>query len=123
MLIGNEDGSNTAGPLDVLCILHDAEGSKRFHPAFIEERPMPGPIQPPKDMTFARMESKMHHTGGFATLEEAQASLRDDLSKRILCRNVIYKPIPWDGVPFVCIWPMRDGNLDIEGLPSLARGK
>lgn len=121
MMIGNEDGTFTAGPLDVLCILqHEKTG--RFHPAFVEERPLPGPVPSPKDMTFARMKSKMHHTTGFDTLEAAVTDLREDLAKKLSCRSVLEKPLLWNGVPFACIWPVKDGSLDLEHAPQHVGG-
>lgn len=121
MMIRNEDGTFTAGPLDVLCILY-VEKTGRFYPAFVEERPLPGPVPDPKDMSFARLKSKMSHTSGFDTLEAAQKSLREDLAKKLSCRNVHEKPIQWDGVPFACVWPVRDGNLDLDHAPEFVGG-
>lgn len=113
-MIPNDDGTYTIGPLDILCILHDEINSGRFHPAMLEERPMPGTLECIEDMTFARLKSKMHHTTGFGTLEEARANLRDDLSRRLRCDNVWYDPLPWDGDPFVCILPVENGKI---GMP------
>lgn len=121
MMIQNDDGTFTAGPLDVLCILH-VEKDGRFYPAFVEERPLPGPVPDPKDMTFARLKSKMSHTSGFATLEEAKVSLREDLAKKLSCLNVLEEPILWDGIPFACIWPVKDGHLDMEHAPKYVGG-
>lgn len=109
MLIENGDGTYTAGPLDVLCILHD-ETKGTFHPAFFEEAPMPGPVQDVRDLTFVRLKSKMHHTTGFPSHAEALANLTESLAARIHvpAENVWSDPKNWDGdlaqVWVVCNW-------------------
>lgn len=98
MLLPHGDGTFTAGPLDVLCILHDATSGK-FHAAFFEEAPFPGPIQDVREVAVVRLRCKMTHTGGALTLEGAQAQLAD-LGKRIHVVPQNYwsnSAEPWNG--------------------------
>lgn len=98
MLFQNNDGTHTAGPLDVLAILHDVERGT-YHAAFFEESPMPGPIKHVSELEVVRLRSKMHHTGGAPDLAGAQAHL-DELAKRIRVpeTNVArQKAFAWDG--------------------------
>ncbi len=109
MLINNGDGTMTAGPLDFICILRDVRGA-RFHPCFVEERPMPGPVKSIADTPFIRAKSKMHHTTGFGTFEEAQRNVLEDFAKKIVLppANVgTKKAINWDSadVAFVVVLP------------------
>ena len=67
MLSNNGDGTYTLGPADVMCIFKLPTG--RHHVAILEESPMPGPPQPLDALSFLRLRSKMHHTGGAETLE------------------------------------------------------
>lgn len=81
MLIEKSDGSGTylGGPADVAMIVQIGE---RFHVCFLEEYPLPGQSQPVEELAVIKLKSKMHHTVGAATLEEAQAQL-DDLRTKI----------------------------------------
>jgi len=98
MLVSNGDGTYIGGPLDMCIVLHDVE-TGRFHPAFFEEHPMPGPVLPSEDVEVVRLKSNMHHTEGFATKDEAVANMKDDLAKKIQLQplNIVEKPIEWDG--------------------------
>jgi hypothetical protein len=98
MLIQNEDGTFTAGSLDVFCILRD-ETTGRFHPAFFEESPLPGPVEAAAETIVVRLKSKMHHTVGFESLEEAVVGLQEELIDRIKVpeTNICKEPIDWDG--------------------------
>jgi hypothetical protein len=98
MLIDNGDGTYTAGPLDVMFIYHHV-GAGTYHPAFYEERPMPGPVAPHDELEFVRLFSKMHHTQGAPTLEEAQQLLVEMRGKiKVDDLNVESEtPIPWSG--------------------------
>lgn len=88
MLIPQENGTVSAGPADILCILKLPTG--RFHPAFFEEHPMPGPIKPIEELSFVRLKSKMHHTSGMETLEDATAHIADLRKKLIISdENVV----------------------------------
>lgn len=79
---GGDERGHFGGPLDVLLIQHDLT-TGRYHPAAYEEKPMPGPIRQVSEMTTVRLKSKMHHTQGFGTLEEARQYLLDDLATKI----------------------------------------
>lgn len=84
MLIPTEtEGKFSGGPFDVICIQHDV-ATGRYHAAFYEERPMPGPDvgTPP----VLRLKSKMHHTVGAETFDEALAHL-DALAEQIELPN------------------------------------
>lgn len=70
---GGEEGY-FGGPLDVLLIQHDLT-TDRYHAAAYQEKPLPGPPIPTSELTAVRLQSKMHHTEGTETLEEAQARL------------------------------------------------
>jgi hypothetical protein len=98
MLVSKGDGSFLAGPFDVLCILHNRE-TGRFHPAFFEDHPFPGP-RPERfeDIKVIRLKSRMHHTEGATTLEGALRQLAD-LTKQISVpvTNIWLKPKAWDG--------------------------
>lgn len=97
MLLDNGDGTYMAGPLDVICILQD-EDTGRFHAAFFEEHPLPGPVESVEETSTVRLFSRMHHTGGADTLEGAKAhfqQLRNTI--QIEDANVSDEPISWDG--------------------------
>lgn len=98
MLMPKGDGTFMAGPFDVLCILHNRE-TGRFHPAFFEDHPFPGPRpENPDDIKVIRLMSKMHHTEGATTFEGALVQLAQ-LVKQIdvLPTNIWLKPKAWDG--------------------------
>lgn len=113
MLIENDDKTYTAGPLDVLCILH-LEEAATYHPAFLEESPPPGPIQSPEEMKVVRLRSKIHHTTGFKTLEEAQRNLNEELSKSLQCQTIWQEPIPWMGDAFTTLARVHNGRPVME---------
>lgn len=99
MLIPNEDGSYTGGPLDVILIYHNI-GAGTFHPVFYEEHPMPGRVLDVKDEAVIRLKSKIHHTVGFGTLEEAQDNVRAEMRSQITLPDTniaIERALPWDG--------------------------
>jgi hypothetical protein len=99
MLIENGDGTYTGGPLDIWLILQDVN-TKRFHPAFFQERPFPGPIKDVQDVDVVRLASKMHHTTGFDTWEAAVKELNETMLKavKVAPENVWQdKPREWDG--------------------------
>lgn len=121
MLIANEDGTFTAGPLDVICILKD-EKTGRFHPAFFEESPFPGPVDSVDKTDVVRLKSMMHHTAGFATLEDAQQNISKDLGVKIKTpeTNVCREPISWDGwtgIVWICYnWIKRGETFSEEAI-------
>ena len=97
MLIANSDGGYTAGPLDALIILQH-EATHRYHVAFFEERPMPGPIAPVDEVTVVRLTSNMHHTEGAATLKEAINQRAELLEKlQVPSTNLFDEVVAWDG--------------------------
>lgn len=96
LLVGKE--SMSGGGLDFICILCDIR-TGRFHPCFVEEKPLPGPVKSVEDTPFVRAKSKMHHTTGFDTFEEAETNVRDDFSKKIIVpeENIaLNQAINWD---------------------------
>lgn len=74
--------------------------AKTYHPIVFVEAPLPGPPEAGKPI---RHKSKMHHTGGFKTREEAVESVTGDLTVRIKEQSgfepkiAIAKDIEWDG--------------------------
>lgn len=113
MLIQENDGTYTGGPLDVLMLLHNVEAGT-FHPAFFEEAPMPGAIPPAEEVPVVRLKSKFHHTQGAPTLEAALV-LFEELATKIVVRpeNHIREPYPWNGeigiVLLVPNWLRKEG--------------
>lgn len=75
-----------------------------YHPIFYYESPLPGPIEDRPSVI--RFKSKMHHTTGFATLEEAKSSIEDPEMESKLRQTLFMseflkeldKPDPWDGL-------------------------
>ena len=97
MMIPQEDGTVLASPADMMCILWDVQAN-RYHVAFFEESPMPGPIKPLQELEFIRLKSKMHHTTGAETLEGAKTHMVEMRKKlSILDTSVLEEPIEWDG--------------------------
>ena len=116
MMIANGDGTYIGGPLDVLMILHHMSANT-FHAAFFEEAPMPGPVEDVKDVRTVRLRSKMHHTIGASTLDEARAHLAEIAQKIQVADSNIWRdhsPYPWNGelgiVVFVENWLTPDGS-------------
>jgi hypothetical protein len=104
MLIANGDGSYTAGPLDALIILRHQE-TGRFHVAFFEEHPFPGPIRPVSEVGVVRLISNMHHTEGAASLPEAFPQRTEMLQKLHLApTNIFDEVVEWDGHPGVVLF-------------------
>jgi hypothetical protein len=80
VLIHSNNETCFAGPLDAILILrHAATG--RYHVAFFEEQPPPGPRQAVDDVQVVRLKSRMHHTAGSDTLEGAGVHV-DELNWR-----------------------------------------
>jgi len=106
MMINNGDGTYMGGPLDIVCILHNTR-TGIFHPAFFEESPLPGPMLSVEETEIVRLKSKMHHTGGYPTIEEAVKGLEELRSTiKVDDRNSCKEPIPWDGeVGIVWVFP------------------
>ncbi len=72
-----------------------------FHPIFYLENPFPGN---PDSLT--RYKSKMHHTTGFATRDEAIKSINEELLPKVKSTFPLYNDIvlelkselQWDGI-------------------------
>lgn len=78
----------------IIGILHNAKENK-WHPIVFVESPLPGPDEPGKPV---RHRSKMHHTGGFATREEAVANASGDIKAKIEgAKLALEEDIEWDG--------------------------
>lgn len=54
----------------------------RYHPFLWVESPLPSDDHTPSSVV--RFKSKMHHTSGFATLEDARRSATEDLPGRVV---------------------------------------
>ena len=103
MMVVRKDGTIDVGPLDVVCILHDVN-TGRYHSAFFEEYPLPGPVKPFNEVEIVRLKSKMHHETGSENLEGAFVHLHDLADKlNVYADNVWKDPIGWDGHPGVVI--------------------
>lgn len=106
----------TAGPLDVLCVLHDTM-TDRYHLAFFEEAPTPGPVPPFDEMELVRLKSKMHHTQGAESMAEALLHMDEMLANDIelpesnICRDAA---MPWGGDLGITLmvrnWRKRGGS-------------
>lgn len=107
MLIEKGDGTFVGGPLDVVCLLHDQTTGK-YHAAFFEEKPFPGPIKPPEKTNPVRLMSKMHHTEGSDDLKVALGHLQE-LSVKIEVppENLWIDPYPWNGKQGV-VWVIEN---------------
>jgi hypothetical protein len=118
-MIQNADGTFNLGLFDILCILHD-EGKDRYHTAYFTEAPFPGPV--PSNPGLIRLKSRGHHTEGFATFEEAQANLRNEVVKQLKpldeknCWDA--KAIPWDGEPGI-VWILPNWHREGAIRPDL----
>lgn len=115
MLIEIEPGVLMAGPADVICIL---QVGNRFHAAFFEELPMPGPIQPIKELDFIRLKSKMHHTIGTDTLEGAKKHV-EEMRKNIKVNdnNIADEPLVVDDPISVLVienWVRRNEKVKLQ---------
>lgn len=83
MLIEKQGGGAfIGGPLDFICILHGNQQG-RYHPCFVEEKPLPGPVPSVEETDRVQVKSKMHHTQGFATFEEAVKDAQTGLVDKI----------------------------------------
>jgi len=108
MLLDNGDGTFTGGPLDVLCILH-GRTTGRFHVAFFEEKPFPGPAPPVGGTGPVRLKSKAHHTQGNASLAEALGELHEMSTKIQLPEENVWAEtaMPWEGEVGI-VWVVPD---------------
>ena len=116
MLIRDDDATYLAGPLDAILILRHVE-TGRYHVAFFEERPPPGPSKPIDDVDVVRLMSRMHHTEGSETLDGANVHV-DEIKKQIdVHGNVFRHPVDWTGAHGVVLlrsnW-LRDPSWQSE---------
>ena len=80
----------------IVAMLHDTEHD-RWHPVVFEEKPLPGNPDNP-----IRHKSKMHHTEGFATRDEALVGC-DGLAHQLEDHAIgeikmsVDKAFPWNG--------------------------
>lgn len=93
-----QDGDKViVGPLDVAVILHDVT-TGRYHAAFFEDHPLPGPVLAAEDVGLVRLKSKMHHTEGAPDLAGALVHLDAMVDKMVIpIENIWREPEPWDG--------------------------
>jgi hypothetical protein len=80
---------------------------KRWHPMVYFEAPFPGPLE---DQKVLRLKSKMHHTTGFKTREEALESaekLKNDVKENTLFGKVM------EELEFDMLWGGMDLPVDI----------
>jgi hypothetical protein len=85
----------------IIAMLHNTD-TGRWHPMFF--LPAPQPSAGPDD-TATRYKSKMHHTAGFPTREEAEANARGKMAEQVgrhfghfgPTRFCLSKAFPWDG--------------------------
>lgn len=96
MLIRNDDGTYSAGPLDAILVLHHVQ-TGRYHAALFLERPFPGPLEPFNEVRIVRLVSRGHHTDGSDTLEGAQDHVDQLKSTVDVHGNVFRDPVAWDG--------------------------
>lgn len=69
--------------------------TNRWHPIVFVESPLPGPHTPDKPI---RHKSKMHHTGGFDTREEAEAEAKNEIAPKLeIVRLELETVFEWDG--------------------------
>ena len=75
----------------------------KYHPIVFEESPLPGP---PSDNKIVRHKSKMHHTSGFDTRQEALDSIDKMMETEPMKKHLDEdKDFDWDG----------------EGVPALVK--
>jgi len=105
-MLNNGNGTFTGGPLDKIIILRDIN-TGRFHVCFMEEMPFPGPIKEVELTEIVRLKSKMHHTEGTATIDEAKVEMAKMKAKLVLPpENYDIDPVDWDGIiPIVAVVP------------------
>lgn len=113
MLVDNGDGTYMAGPADVLLVMQDVS-TGRFHASFWEESPMPGPVEPVEEAPLIRLKSRMHHTGGADTYEEALTHLKD-LAEQIRVPDSNYWPEAGKAVAYDFA---QDGYAHVLCLPN-----
>lgn len=98
MLTKTAEGKFTADPRDVMMILFHL-GTKRFHLAFFEWKPLPGEMSRETPLEIVRLRSTMHHTEGSDSFEGALRHLADIREKIILpdANVALTHAYPWSG--------------------------
>ena len=100
----------------IVKMLHNVEGN-RWHPIVFVEKPLPGPPDPKKPV---RYKSKMHHTSGYSTRDEAvirAGELMENLKDECVGEPKLQIPdggdIQWDGegVPTIVSFTNSEGIL------------
>ena len=83
----------------IIAMLHNTK-ENRWHPILFCESPLPGPHSPDKPI---RHKSKMHHTTGFLTREEAVTDARTVMANAVATESdcpakfALEKDFEWDG--------------------------
>lgn len=126
MRIERDDGTFDGGPLDIWTILFNIN-TKRFHPVFFSESPLPGPVPSVEEIKVVRLKSRMHHTGGLDTFEKAVTDMKANSEKLRVPETNIWKcAFAWDGeIPLVWItnnW-LKDGEMTGGSVPSITHGE
>jgi hypothetical protein len=108
MLIERRDNTFDTGVKDVICILKNIN-TGRYHAAFFEESPMPSQGNTPlNELEFIRLKSKMHHTVGADTIDEALKHVVEMRTKiHVRDENVCLEPKEWNGEIGV-VWIMQN---------------
>lgn len=115
MLLEKGDGTFVGGPADIICILKLPDG--KFHAAFFEEHPLPGPVKPISELSMLRLKSKMHHTAGADTLEGAQQHLRELRAWIVLPDANVLADTPIEVNDPLSVWVVPNwtlGNCDLQ---------
>ncbi len=77
----------------IIALIHNAKAGT-YHPVLFVENPLPGN----PDISLVRYKSKMHHTAGFSTIDEAKKYAEEDLGPKVECKNFSFDSVfEWDG--------------------------
>lgn len=79
----------------IIGLIHNT-ATDTWHPILFDESPLPGPFDPNKPV---RHKSKMHHTTGFTTREDAIENAKTDLAPRVGLepKFALSKAFEWNG--------------------------
>lgn len=99
----------------VIAMLHNTT-AQRWHPVLFNESSLPGPDAPDKPV---RHKSRMHHTTGFPTREEALDNARTSLADAVRTQGMgepefcLDKDFPWDGegIPAMVVFFVKHGDV------------
>lgn len=85
------------GALDAIIVLHNAI-TDTYHAAYFTEAPMPGPLVPIEKLDTVRLKSRMHHTAGAPTIDEARVHATAlQVETELADANVLPDLVEWDG--------------------------